>query len=115
MGGAGRLEQGALAAAGGARGRPLHSAGGQPYFRLQVFATPLSPLPEQATPMGLRAKTGVRARNTVLLLGFAMLVAGNLCFAFLPSVLGERGLWGGAEKHDSLQWWDGCGESHGGP
>lgn len=43
----------------------------------------------QAAPMGLRAKTSVAARNTVLVCGIAMLGVGDLCYAFLPSVLGE--------------------------
>ena len=49
--------------------------------------------PRQATPMGIQAKKSVAARNAVLLLGFAVLVAGNLCYAFVPSELGERWRW----------------------
>lgn len=39
--------------------------------------------------MGLRAKQSVRARNRVLLLGMAALIAANACFALVPSYPGE--------------------------
>lgn len=41
--------------------------------------------------MGIKAKRSVAARNTVLLLGFAVLVAGNLLYAFNHSEMGEGG------------------------
>lgn len=50
---------------------------------------PLGP-PLQATPMGLRAKQSVAARNRVLLLGMSSLIAANACFALVPSYLGEQ-------------------------
>ena len=43
----------------------------------------------QAAPLGMRAKGSVRSRNTVLVAGIAALIAGDLCFGFFPSVLGE--------------------------
>lgn len=65
----------------------------QPAIDLQRDASRL-PLPApapalQATPMGLRAKQSVRARNRVLLLGMAALIAANACFALVPSYPGE--------------------------
>ncbi|KAL4428064.1 hypothetical protein ABPG75_002153 [Micractinium tetrahymenae] len=41
-----------------------------------------------AAPMGLRAKASARARNTVLGLGCLVAIAGDTCFAFIPSRLG---------------------------
>lgn len=43
-----------------------------------------------AAPLGLRAKSSVAARNATLLAGMAALVGADLCFAFLPSLPGER-------------------------
>ena len=53
------------------------------------FVSPLAP-PLQATPMGLRAKQSVAARNRVLLLGMSALIAANACFSLVPSYLGEQ-------------------------
>ena len=39
--------------------------------------------------MSLRAKASARARNGVVLAGIGALVGADLCFAFVPSVLGE--------------------------
>ena len=41
-----------------------------------------------APSMGLRAKTSVHARNTVIQLGIGMLVLSNLAFMLLPSPAG---------------------------
>lgn len=41
--------------------------------------------------MGLRAKESIRARNAVLVLGCLVLIAGDLCYAYMPSTLGECG------------------------
>jgi MFS family permease len=41
-----------------------------------------------ATPMGLRAKQSVKARNWVIILGIATLIGANASFAFLPSFQG---------------------------
>lgn len=53
---------------------------------LTVFS--MVPVVLLATPIGMRAKASVKARNTVLALGIAMLVAGDLCFALIPSGMG---------------------------
>lgn len=53
---------------------------------LTVFS--MAPVVLLATPMGLQAKASVRARNAVLALGCAMLIVGDLCYAFVPSTLG---------------------------
>ena len=45
--------------------------------------------------MGMRAKESVRARNAVLVLGCLVLIVGDLCYAYMPSALGERGQGGG--------------------
>jgi len=49
-------------------------------------------MPVQATPMGLRAKQSVAARNRVLMLGMSALIAANICFALVPSYLGGCGV-----------------------
>ena len=41
-----------------------------------------------ATPMGLKAKESVRSRNTVIVLGIAVLIGANASFAFIPSFTG---------------------------
>ncbi len=41
-----------------------------------------------AAPAGIRAKHSIKARNTVLLLGYAAMIAADLSFAFLTSVPG---------------------------
>ena len=42
-----------------------------------------------AAPAGIRAKGSIKARNQVLLLGYAAMIAADLAFAFLGSVPGE--------------------------
>lgn len=49
----------------------------------------MAPVVLLAAPVGARAKRSVAARNTALLIGFAVLIAGNLAFAMIPSVTGE--------------------------
>lgn len=41
-----------------------------------------------AAPAGLRAKGSIKARNTVLLLGYLAMILADLSFAFLGSVPG---------------------------
>eukprot|EP00890_Picochlorum_soloecismus_P006851 jgi/Picsp_1/991/NSC_04475-R1_major facilitator superfamily mfs_1 len=41
-----------------------------------------------ATPMGLKAKQNVKARNTVIATGIAVLIGANAAFAFIPSFQG---------------------------
>jgi len=41
-----------------------------------------------ATPMGLKAKESVKSRNTVIVLGIAVLIGANASFAFIPSFSG---------------------------
>jgi hypothetical protein len=41
--------------------------------------------------MGMRAKASVRARNVMMMLGIAVLIVGDLCYALVPSMLGEAG------------------------
>ncbi|KAI7836300.1 hypothetical protein COHA_009808 [Chlorella ohadii] len=48
----------------------------------------MAPVVALATPMGLRAKQSVAARNRVLMLGMSALIAANICFALVPSYLG---------------------------
>lgn len=48
----------------------------------------MAPVVALATPMGLRAKQSVAARNRVLLLGMSALIAANACFSLVPSYLG---------------------------
>ena len=42
-----------------------------------------------AAPAGIRAKGSIKARNQVLLLGYAAMIAADLAFAFLGTVPGE--------------------------
>ena len=39
--------------------------------------------------MGLKAKESVRARNSMMMAGIAVLILGDLCYAFIPSMLGK--------------------------
>lgn len=41
-----------------------------------------------AAPAGIRAKGSIKARNGVLLVGFAAMIAADLSFAFLTSIPG---------------------------
>ncbi len=43
-----------------------------------------------AAPAGLRAKASIKARNGVLLFGYAAMIAADLSFAFLNSVPGSH-------------------------
>ena len=43
-----------------------------------------------AAPAGLAAKKSLGARNRVILVGYAAMIAADLSFALLPSVIGER-------------------------
>lgn len=42
-----------------------------------------------SAPAGIRAKRSIKDRNQVLLLGYAAMIAADLSFALIPSVLGE--------------------------
>lgn len=42
-----------------------------------------------SAPAGLRAKGSIKARNTVLLLGYGAMIAADLCFAFFSTIPGE--------------------------
>ncbi len=42
-----------------------------------------------SAPAGLRAKRSIADRNQVLLLGYAAMIAADLSFALVPSMLGE--------------------------
>lgn len=44
-----------------------------------------------AAPAGLRAKTSLKARNNVLLLGFLAMIGADLAFALIGSVPGMMG------------------------
>eukprot|EP00887_Chlorella_sp_A99_P003453 scaffold7.g3453.t1 len=52
---------------------------------LPIVALPAAVL---ATPAGLMAKRSARARNAVVVAGTAVLIGGNLCFAWMPTVAG---------------------------
>lgn len=41
-----------------------------------------------AAPAGIRAKKSIKSRNSVLLLGYAAMIAADLSFAFFNSVAG---------------------------
>jgi hypothetical protein len=41
-----------------------------------------------SAPAGIRAKRSIKDRNQVLLLGYAAMIAADLCFALVPSVVG---------------------------
>ena len=43
-----------------------------------------------AAPAGIRAKGSIKARNTVLLLGYAAMIAADLSFAFFNTVPGGQ-------------------------
>ncbi|KAK9917953.1 hypothetical protein WJX75_000018 [Coccomyxa subellipsoidea] len=44
-----------------------------------------------SAPAGIRAKRSIKDRNQVLLLGYAAMIAADLCFALVPSVVGMFG------------------------
>lgn len=48
--------------------------------------------------MGHHAKQSVASRNTVLVLGCLTLIAGDLCYALIPSTLGALCFWGPAGR-----------------
>lgn len=41
-----------------------------------------------SAPAGIRAKRSIKDRNQVLLLGYAAMIAADLSFALIPSVVG---------------------------
>lgn len=43
-----------------------------------------------SAPAGIRAKRSIKDRNQVLLLGYAAMIAADLSFALIPSVLGKN-------------------------
>lgn len=52
-------------------------------------ACPMCRAFSQATPLGQIAKQSTKARNTMLMVGIAVLIAGDLSYAYIRTQLGE--------------------------